>query len=148
MSVQSEIERLEAAKSGLRTAIERKGVEVSESASIDQYADLVLAISSGVSSFNGRSGAVVPQSGDYTADMVGALPLTGGTLTGNLTGKYLTGTWLQATANTHHASKQNKICVFDGSGWVYHRTLNEIFSDLGIQNAINSSIGGAISAKY
>ena len=52
----------------------------------------------GVSSFNGRTGAVVPQDGDYTADQVGArpdtwtpnatevgaLPITGGTLTGNL----------------------------------------------------------------
>ena len=28
----------------------------------------------GVSSFNGRSGVVVPQSGDYTADMVNAAP--------------------------------------------------------------------------
>ena len=30
--------------------------------------------SSGVITFNGRSGAVVPQEGDYTANMVGALP--------------------------------------------------------------------------
>ena len=30
--------------------------------------------SGGVSSFNGRSGEVVPQAGDYTAEMVGALP--------------------------------------------------------------------------
>lgn len=28
----------------------------------------------GVTSFNGRSGAVLPQSGDYTAAMVGAIP--------------------------------------------------------------------------
>ena len=32
--------------------------------------------SSGVESFNGRSGAVVPQAGDYTAEMVGAIPIT------------------------------------------------------------------------
>ena len=31
---------------------------------------------SGVASFNGRSGAVTPQSGDYTAGMVGARPDT------------------------------------------------------------------------
>lgn len=30
----------------------------------------------GVSSFNGRSGTVTPQSGDYTAQMVGAEPIT------------------------------------------------------------------------
>ena len=36
----------------------------------------------GVSSFNGRTGAVVPQDGDYTAEQVGALPISGGTMTG------------------------------------------------------------------
>jgi len=30
----------------------------------------------GVTSFRGRTGAVVPQSGDYTAEMVGAIPST------------------------------------------------------------------------
>ena len=39
----------------------------------------------GVTSFNGRSGEVVPQEGDYTAQQVGALPITGGTVTGNVT---------------------------------------------------------------
>lgn len=38
----------------------------------------------GVTSFNGRSGAVVPQNGDYTAEQVSALPNAGGTLGGNL----------------------------------------------------------------
>ena len=38
----------------------------------------------GVASFNGRTGAVVPQDGDYTAEQVGALPISGGTMTGNL----------------------------------------------------------------
>lgn len=37
-----------------------------------------------VSSFNGRTGAVIPASGDYTASQVGALPISGGTLSGNL----------------------------------------------------------------
>lgn len=31
---------------------------------------------SGVTAFHGRSGAVVPQKGDYSADMVGAVPVT------------------------------------------------------------------------
>lgn len=30
----------------------------------------------GVSSFNGRAGAVTPQAGDYTAEMVGAVTLS------------------------------------------------------------------------
>lgn len=40
--------------------------------------------SAGVSSFNGRTGVVVPQEGDYTAEQVGAVSLSGGTMTGNL----------------------------------------------------------------
>ena len=39
----------------------------------------------GVTSFAGRTGAVTPQSGDYTAAMVGALPTSGGTMTGPIT---------------------------------------------------------------
>ena len=38
----------------------------------------------GVASFNGRTGVVVPQDGDYTAEQVGALPISGGTMTGNI----------------------------------------------------------------
>ena len=38
----------------------------------------------GVASFNGRAGVVVPQNGDYTAEQVGALPISGGTMTGTL----------------------------------------------------------------
>lgn len=46
----------------------------------EKKADVMYAItddhpgggSSGVASFNGRTGAVMPQQGDYTADMVGA----------------------------------------------------------------------------
>lgn len=38
----------------------------------------------GVASFNGRTGVVVPQDGDYTAEQVGAVSLAGGTMTGNL----------------------------------------------------------------
>lgn len=36
----------------------------------------------GVTTFKGRTGAVTPQSGDYTAGMVGAMPTSGGTFTG------------------------------------------------------------------
>lgn len=38
----------------------------------------------GVTSFNGRTGVVAPQNGDYTAEQVGALPISGGTMTGNI----------------------------------------------------------------
>lgn len=60
------------------------------------------------------------------------LPLTGGTLTGNLSGQYITGTWLQATAANHTDSKQDKVAVFDKDGWLYNRTLDELKSDIGM----------------
>ena len=47
--------------------------------------DTVSAVSSGVASFNGRSGVVMPIAGDYTAAMVGAVQLTGDTMSGALT---------------------------------------------------------------
>lgn len=48
------------------------------------YADLLGgALEGGVASFNGRTGAVEPQKGDYTPEQVGALPAVGGTLTGS-----------------------------------------------------------------
>ena len=67
-----------------------------------------------------------------SASDVGALSTSGGTLSGNLTGKYLTGTWLQSTAATGLGSSSYKgICVFDGSGWVYYRTPCQILNDIG-----------------
>ena len=54
------------------------------------------------------------------------------TLPGNLNGKYLTGTWLQATATTDLGKAPPYVCVFDASGWLYKRKLSELFSDMGI----------------
>lgn len=57
---------------------------------------------------------------------------SGGTLTGNLIGKYLTGTWLQTTQASDLNSKPNKIAVLDELGWVYYRTPAELASDIGV----------------
>lgn len=76
------------------------------------------------------------------------LPLSGGTLTGNLTGKYLAGTWLQVTEDNHLSTAASKICVQDPSGWVYHRTPSELFSDIGVPAAIQAAIGNAMTASY
>lgn len=65
------------------------------------------------------------------------LPKTGGTLTGNLIGRYITGTWLQGTAPNHHAQKQDRVAVFDGSGWLYNRTLAEIREDMGLDKVFH-----------
>lgn len=54
------------------------------------------------------------------------------TLVGNLNGKYITGTWLQATATTDLGKAPPYVCVFDASGWLYKRTLAELFADMGI----------------
>lgn len=59
--------------------------------------DIRDALSNGVvTSFNGRTGAVIPTNGDYTAAQVGALSSSGGTISGNLS---VTGT-LKATGAT------------------------------------------------
>ena len=74
------------------------------------------------------------------------LSTSGGTLTGNLTGKYITGTWLQSTAASDLGRTPGKIAVLDDSGWVYYRTIAELFADLGIANAIKSYVDAAIVA--
>lgn len=51
---------------------------------------------------------------------------------GNLTGKYLTGTWLQTTAATDLNNTPPKVAVLDNSGWIYSRTPNELKSDMGL----------------
>lgn len=52
---------------------------------------------SGVTSFKGRAGAVTPQEGDYTADMVGAMPAVSGGTTGQVLTKTASGqSWQDA----------------------------------------------------
>lgn len=76
----------------------------------------------------------------------GKLSTSGGTLTGNLTGKYITGTWLRSTEASDLGRTPGKIAVLDDSGWVYYRTLAELFADLGIADAIKSYVDTAIVA--
>ena len=83
MSIQSEIDRIKAAKADAKAALIERGVDPGD-ATIDEYGNQIRAIPTGVTSFKGRTGAVEPQAGDYTADQVGALPISGGTLTGPL----------------------------------------------------------------
>ena len=84
------------------------------------------------------------------------------TLDGNLTGKYLTGTWLQTTAATDLNSTPPKVAVLDNSGWIYSRTPNDLKSDMGLSNIFisqtispngwdmpaNSSRGNEIKGKF
>lgn len=57
-------------------------------------------------------------------------------LNGNLTGKYLTGTWLQTTAVTDLSKAPPKIAVLDNAGWIYYRTLDELRNDLGLADFV------------
>ena len=74
--------------------------------------------------------AAIDAKADKTA-LDGKLDKAGGTLTGNLTGKYITGTWLQSTAASDLGRTPGKIAVLDDSGWVYYRTPAELLADIG-----------------
>lgn len=76
------------------------------------------------------------------------LKLSGGKLTGNLTGKYITGTWLQTTEATALGSAATKICVLDGSGWVYYRTPEQIRSDIGVPAADTAIPDATITSTW
>lgn len=87
--------------------------------------------------FNGSTAKSI----DITPSAIGAatsdhthsyLPLSGGTLTGNLTGKYISGTWLQTTAT---GDKAGRFATIDNDGWIYYRTASEVASDIGAVTA-------------
>lgn len=81
----------------------------------------------------------------YTpADPSEFLPLTGGTLTGHLYGRYLSGTWLQTKDATHLGAKSDKIAVLDSSGWIYHRKLSDIKPDMNADYVLNVKDYGAV----
>ena len=79
-----------------------------------------------------------------TASDVGALPTSGGSLTGNLTvgsssigtNGYITGTWLQTTAAGY---KAGDFATIDGSGWIYKRKPANVLSDIGGQAKITAN---------
>lgn len=90
--------------------------------------------------------AATPNSVKKAYDLAaGALPLTGGTLTGNLQVKnaagttvvakidqngYVVGTWLQSTVHTLNYTPPY-ICVQDSGGLIYSRTPAQILGDIG-----------------
>ena len=100
-----------------------------------------------VTSVNGKTGAVEMGASDVgavptartvngkalssnitlSANDVGALPTSGGTLTGSLTGKYITGTWLRTT---EVSDKTGDFATIDSDGWIYKRTASEVNDDI------------------
>lgn len=59
---------------------------------------------------------------------------------GNVTGKYLTGTWLQTTATTDLGKTPPKVAVLDNSGWIYYRTPVDLIYPVGaIYMSVNAT---------
>lgn len=77
----------------------------------------------------------------------GKLSLSGGTLTDNLTGKYITGTWLRTTAASELWTTPTKIPVLDSEGWIYYRTLEHLKNDLGVGSGSGSSTLPAVTTS-
>lgn len=73
------------------------------------------------------------------ADPTKYLPLTGGKLTGNLDGKYITGTWLRSTDAGHQEAAATKVAVLDAQGWIYYRTPAELMADMGLADGTEVS---------
>ena len=73
------------------------------------------------------------------ADPTKYLPLTGGKLTGNLEGKYITGTCLKSTDAGHQEAAATKVAVLDAQGWIYYRTPAELMADMGLADGTEVS---------
>lgn len=79
------------------------------------------------------------------------LPLSGGTLTGDLTvgssavraNGYIEGTWLKTTAAT---SKAGNFATIDGDGWIYYRTPAETLADIGAASASHNHSAANITS--
>lgn len=76
------------------------------------------------------------------------LDKSGGTMTGNLSGQYITGTWLQTTAASDLGRTPGKIAVLDDAGWVYYRSLAEIKADIGASSGGGADISTILSKVY
>lgn len=100
---------------------------------------LIITYTGDASELNGYIPTTDWINGFLTAALAKKLDKTGGTLTGNLTGKYITGTWLQTTAATDLNKAPPKVAVLDASGWVYYRTLDELKTDLGVTSSGSGS---------
>ena len=79
-----------------------------------------------------------------TASDVGALPTSGGSLTGNLTvgsssigtNGYIEGTWLKTTKATESAGN---FATISGDGWIYKRAPANVLGDIGGQAKITAN---------
>ena len=59
---------------------------------------------------------------------------------GDVTGKYLTGTWLRTIATTDLGKTPPKVAVLDNSGWIYYRTPVDLIYPVGsIYMSVNAT---------
>ena len=139
---------------GLMSASDKSKLDGIESGANKTIVDATLSSTSANPVQNKAVKAAIDAKADKTAldakadktALNAKLDKTGGALTGNLTGKYITGTWLRSTEASDLGRTPGKIAVLDDSGWVYYRTPAELVADLGIANAIKSYVDAAIIA--
>lgn len=86
------------------------GEEIATAGDLSNKANL-----SGGNTFTGKQTLTSPPTDGYSIDASG----------------YVKGSWLQAPSTGKASSNTDKVCVLDGSGWVYYRTPAEIVSDGG-----------------
>lgn len=145
MSVQSEINRISDNIADAYTAAEAKGATMPSAQNSANLAAAVQSISVGsqitVDAALSTTSENPVQNKVITNKLNEKFDKTGGTVSGNISAQYITGTWLQTTAASDLNAKPGKIAVLDGSGWVYYRTPAELLSDLGIQK-------GTVSVQY
>lgn len=108
---------------------------------------IIITYTGDASELNGYIPSTDWINGFLTAALAKKLDKTGGTLTGNLTGKYITGTRLQTTAATDLNKTPPKVAVLDASGWIYYRTLDELKTDLGVTSSGSGSTTTASGMK-
>lgn len=129
---EKDVQCLYDANSRIRLACDSSGAAKITTDGADSYARLKIA------SPTGSDDATTKEYVDN--GLSGKLDKSGGTLTGNLTGQYITGTWLQTTAVSDLGKTPDKIAVLDDSGWVYYRTPLELLADLDT-NTVNQILG-------
>lgn len=120
---EKDVQCLYDANSRIRLACDSSGAAKITTDGADSYARLKIA------SPTGSDDATTKEYVDN--GLSDKLDKSGGTLTGNLTGQYITGTLLQTTDASDLGKTPGKIAVLDDSGWVYYRTPLELLADLG-----------------
>lgn len=129
---EKDVQCLYDANSRIRLACDSSGAAKITTDGVDSYARLKIA------SPTGNDDATTKNYVD--SGLSGKLDKSGGTLTGNLSGKYITGTWLQTTEASDLGRTPGKIAVLDESGWVYSRTPLELLADIGA-TTVNEILG-------